>query len=212
MNGILGFTDLLSEPDLGNEKQQEYIEIIQKNGERMLNIINDIVSISKIESGIMNIHLTETNISNQLQFVYDSLKLDANNKKLNLSFSCALSEKQSIIKTDTEKFFGILSNLVKNAIKYTKTGSIEFGYINKGEEFEFFVKDTGIGIAKEMQEAIFQRFIQADIGDKMARKGAGLGLSIAKAYVELLGGKIWVESQVSVGSTFYFTLPYKRAE
>ena len=212
MNGILGFTDLLSEPDLGNEKQQEYIEIIQKNGERMLNIINDIVSISKIESGIMNIHLTETNISNQLQFVYDSLKLDANNKKLNLSFSCALSEKQSIIKTDTEKFFGILSNLVKNAIKYTKTGSIEFGYINKGEEFEFFVKDTGIGIAKEMQEAIFQRFIQADIGDKMARKGAGLGLSIAKAYVELLGGKIWVKSEVNVGSTFYFTLPYKRAE
>ena len=208
MNGILGFAGLLKEDNLSGEQQQEYIQIIEKSGARMLNIINDIVSISKIESGIIEIFISETNINNQLQFVNDSLKLDADNKKLNLFFNCELPEKEAIIKTDSEKFYSILSNLVKNAIKYTDKGTIEFGYANKGEEFEFYVKDTGIGIPKDRQEAIFERFIQADIVDKMARQGAGLGLAISKAYAEILGGKIWVESEKGKGSTFYFTIPY----
>ncbi|MDA3912554.1 MAG: PAS domain S-box protein [Bacteroidales bacterium] len=207
MNGILGFAGLLKEPGLSGEQQQKYIQIIEKSGARMLNIINDIVSISKIESGIVDINLSETNINNQLQFVYDSLILDADNKNLNLSFNCALPEKEAMIKTDSEKFYGIISNLVKNAIKYTDSGTIEFGYVYKGEEFEFYVKDTGIGIPKERQEAIFERFIQADIIDKMARQGAGLGLAISRAYMEMLGGKIWVESEEAMGSTFFFTLP-----
>ena len=104
--------------------------------------------------------------------------------------------------------YAILTNLVKNAIKYTENGTIEFGCFKKGDFLEFYVKDTGIGIPKDRQEAIFERFIQADIADKMARQGAGLGLSISKAYVEMLGGKIWVESEEGIGSTFYFTLPY----
>lgn len=126
------------------------------------------------------------------------------------SFSekCTLPEKEAIIKTDSEKFYGILSNLVKNAIKYTETGTVEFGYFNRAEEFEFYVKDTGIGIPKERQEAIFERFIQADIADKMAKQGAGLGLAISKAYVEMLGGRIWLVSEEAKGSTFYFTLPH----
>lgn len=207
MNGLLGFAGLLKEPELSGEKQQEYIQIIEKSAARMLNIINDIVSISKIESGIMDIRFTETNINNQLQFVYDSLKLDANTKKLTLSFTCELIEKEAIIMTDSEKLYGILTNLVNNSIKYTDKGTIEFGYINKGEELEFYVKDTGIGISKERQEVIFERFIQADTGDIMARQGAGLGLAISKTYVKLLGGKIWVESEEFKGSTFFFTLP-----
>ena len=207
MNGILGFAGLLKEPELSGEQQKKYIQIIEKSGARMLNIINDIVSISKIESGTIDINLTETNINNQLQFVYDSLKLDADNKNLKLSFNCALSEREAVINTDSEKFYGILSNLVKNAIKYTDKGTIEFGYINRGEEIEFQIKDTGIGISKEKTEVIFERFIQADIVDKMARQGAGLGLAISRAYVEMLGGKIWVESEESTGSTFFFTLP-----
>lgn len=173
----------------------------------MLNIIDDIVSISKIESGTLGINLTETNINNQLQFIYDSLKLDAGNKKLKLSFVSPLPEKESIIKTDNEKLYGILSNLVKNAIKYTDKGTIEFGCAKKGNEFEFFVKDSGIGIPKGRLDAIFERFIQADITDKMARQGAGLGLAISRAYVEMLGGRIWVESEEAKGSTFFFTLP-----
>ncbi len=207
MNGILGFARLLKEPELTGEQQQEYIRVIEKSGARMLNMIHDIVSISKIESGITDVHPSETNINHQLQFVYDSLKLDAQSKNLNLLFNCELADKDSFIITDIEKLYGILTNLVKNAIKYTDTGAIEFGYTVKGEIIEFYIIDTGIGIAKERLDAIFERFIQADITDKMARQGAGLGLSIAKAYVTMLGGKIWVESKENVGSKFYFTIP-----
>jgi len=208
MNGILGFANLLKNPKLTGAEKQKYIQIIEKSGARMLNIISDIVSISKIESGVTDIYLSEMSINSQLQFVYDSLRLDADIKKIKLSYKCTLPEKEAIIKTDSEKFYGILSNLVKNAIKYTDTGTVEFGYSNRGEEFEFYVKDTGIGIPKERQEAIFERFIQADIADKMAKQGAGLGLAISKAYVEMLGGRIWLVSEEAKGSTFYFTLPH----
>ena len=115
--------------------------------------------------------------------------------------------KEAIIKTDSEKIIAILTNLVKNAIKYSEKGSIEFGYNIKGNCFEFFVKDTGIGIAKDRQAAIFDRFVQADIADKQALQGADLGLAITKAYVEVLGGKLWVESEKGQGSIFYFTIP-----
>jgi signal transduction histidine kinase len=103
--------------------------------------------------------------------------------------------------------FAILTNLVKNAVKYTESGFIELGYEKKGDYLRFYVKDSGIGIPQNRHEAIFERFIQADIEDKMARQGAGLGLSISKAYVEMLGGKIWVESVEGKGSDFWFTLP-----
>jgi len=211
MNGILGFAEVLKEPGLSNEQQQEYISIIEKSGERMLNIINDIVTISKIESGVKDIHLSETNVNNQMEFVYNTMKLDAERKNLTLYFTNALPDIESVIKTDNEKFYSILTNLIKNAIKYTNIGSIEFGCHLKtdsvSEELEFFIKDTGIGIPKDRQEAIFERFIQADISKKRAYQGAGLGLAISKGYVEMLGGRIWVESEDGKGSTFYFTLP-----
>ncbi len=207
MNGILGFAGLLKKPELSGKQHNKYIQIIEKSGVRMLNIINDIISISKIESGITDIRLSEININNQLQFVYDSFKLDANHKKLKLSFTCELPENRAIITTDAEKFYRILSNLAKNAIKYTDEGTIEFGYTVKGEKMEFYVKDTGIGIPKEKAKVIFDRFVQANITDKTAQQGVGLGLAISKAYVEMLGGEIWVVSEESKGSTFFFTLP-----
>ncbi|PKP22064.1 MAG: hypothetical protein CVU04_00050 [Bacteroidetes bacterium HGW-Bacteroidetes-20] len=208
MNGILGFAELLQEPDLSESEQKEYLQIITKSGERMLNIINDIVSISKIESGTIETNITESNINEHLQYVFDSLKLIAEQKNLHLSFETPLLDHEALFKTDTEKFISILSNLVKNAIKYTDSGTIFFSYYkNENHGFTFFVRDTGIGIAVDKFKAIFDRFIQADIEDKMARQGAGLGLSISKAYVEMLGGKIWVESEEGIGSTFYFTLP-----
>lgn len=212
MNGILGFSELLKEPGLTGEKKQSYIKIIAKSGMRMLNIINDIVDLSKIESGLMKIDIKESNINEQIEYIYTFFKPEVEAKGMKLSFKNPLPAKESIIKTDREKVYAILTNLVKNAIKYTHKGSIEFGYNLKMErelvELEFYVKDTGIGIPKDRQEAIFERFIQAEIVDVMARQGAGLGLSIAKSYVEILGGKIWVESEEGAGSTFYFTLPY----
>ncbi|MEI6574577.1 MAG: PAS domain S-box protein [Bacteroidota bacterium] len=208
MNGILGFSDLLSEPGLTSEDQKEYITLIQQSSNRMLNILHEIVDISRIESGLVSIHFLETNINENIENVFNFLKPEADKKSLTLSFKNGLQDKNASVVTDTDKVYLILTNLVKNAIKYTDTGFIEFGYRKKELALEFFIKDTGIGIKKERQEAIFERFVQADIEDLQARQGAGLGLSIAKAYVEMLGGKIWVNSEVGVGSTFYFTLPY----
>jgi hypothetical protein len=127
---------------------------------------------------------------------------------MKLSFKNSLPFSKAIIQTDREKLFAVFTNLVKNAIKYSEQGSIEIGYNSKGEYLEFYVKDLGIGIDTNRQEAIFERFIQADISDKHAYQGAGLGLSISKAYVIMLGGKMWVESEKGLGSTFYFTIPY----
>ena len=208
MNGILGFAGLLKESNLTGWEQQAYIKIIEKSGARMLNIINDIVDISKIESGMMELDIRESDISEQLEYIYTFFKPEVEGKGLLFSYKNSLPEKENIIKSDREKIYAILTNLVKNAIKYTNKGSIEFGCEKKGKTLEFFVKDTGIGIAKDRQEAIFERFIQADISDKPAYDGAGLGLSISKAYVEMLGGKIWLESQKGAGSIFSFTLPY----
>ncbi len=217
MNGIIGFTELLKDTALSNEEQQMYVNIIQKSGERMLNVINEIIDISKIEAGQVDLHIEKVNINEKIEYVYNLLKREAEAKNVGLSFYNSLSTSDSIIYTDETKFYSVILNLVKNAIKYTNQGNIEFGYYLKPAEFPlvgrkteltFFVRDTGIGIPGDRQEAIFERFIQADIADVAARQGAGLGLSIARAYVELLGGKIWVDSELGLGSTFFFTHPY----
>ena len=212
MNSILGFAEILKESNLSGDQHQEYLQIIEKSGERMLNVINDIINISKIESGQMTCSVSETNINEQLEFVYSFFEPEAKQKGISFSCKTNLIFEDAIIKTDREKLYAILINLVKNAIKYTDTGSIEFGCVltdsaDHRAELEFYVKDTGVGIVKDRQEAIFERFIQADIADKKARQGAGLGLSISKAYVEMLGGKIRVESEIGKGSTFRFSIP-----
>jgi PAS domain S-box-containing protein len=213
MNGILGFADLLREADLTGEEQQEFITIIETSGTRMLNIINDIISISKIESGLMEVNIQESNINQQIEFIYTFFKPQVEAKGMQFLIKKTLSEKEAFINTDTEKVYSILTNLVKNAIKYTVEGSIELGYrLKKGvasSELEFYIKDTGIGIHKDRHKAIFERFIQADIADKRAYQGAGLGLSISRAYAEMLDGRIWMESEEGKGSIFYLTLPYQ---
>ncbi|MFT5165318.1 MAG: signal transduction histidine kinase/CheY-like chemotaxis protein [Saprospiraceae bacterium] len=212
MNGVLGFASILKEADLSGEEQKSYLELMEKSGTRMLNIINDIVDISKIEAGLMEVQLNESNINEQIDYIYTFFKPEMDKKKIQFFSKKSLSAKEAIINTDREKVYAILTNLVKNAIKYTTKGSIEFGYNLKTEHqiniLEFFVKDTGIGIPKDRQKDIFERFIQSDITDRMALQGAGLGLSISKAFVALLGGDIWVNSEKGKGSTFYFTIPY----
>lgn len=208
MNGILGFSELLKEPDLTLIDREKYIEIIERSGIRMLNIINDIIDISKIESGLMEISISEININEQLQFIYNFFKPEAVRKGIELSYSLPSVPEEIIIHSDREKIYAILINLVKNAIKFTDKGYIKFG-VSTGESFlEFFVEDTGIGIPEERKVAIFERFIQADIEDKAAYQGAGLGLSITKAYVEMLGGKIDLETEEGKGSKFIFKIPY----
>ncbi|MFO7673524.1 MAG: ATP-binding protein [Lutibacter sp.] len=219
MNSILGFSDLLKESKLTSEKQQQYISVIELSGKRMLNIINDILVISKIESGIVDIHHSEFNINEQIESIYDSFKEEIAQKGINFSYLNTLPNSNAIIKSDSEKIYAVLVNLVKNAIKFTNHGTIEFGYNFKKDsepaKLEFFVKDTGEGIRKEQKELIFERFRQGSEALNRNYEGAGLGLAISKAFVEMLGGKIWVESDEENtasgknGSTiFYFTIPY----
>ena len=217
MNGILGFTELLKNPNLSGEQQHEYIDVIEKSGTRMLNILNDIVSISKVESGQMEISITPTNLNELTENIYAFFRPEIEGKGIRFLFRNFLTVKEATVKTDREKVFAILTNLLKNAIKFTNTGSIEFGYEINGRFLEFFVKDTGIGVSKDQKEIIFKRFRQGSESLTRNYEGAGLGLSISKAYVEMLGGKIWVESdhyqmkkdgfRVN-GSTFHFTIPY----
>ena len=212
MNGILGFTSLLKQAKGSIEEQREYINIIEKSGFRLLNIINDIIDISKIESGQMKLKIAPTNIDEQLKYLYDFFKPEAERKGLAFLLKKGLCAESSIINTDGEKIYAILTNLIKNAIKFTDKGVIEVEYFCKDNNFEFLVRDTGIGIPKNRQQAVFERFVQADISDKRAYQGAGLGLSITKAFVEMLGGKIWVESEEHVGSVFHFTIPAVQQE
>jgi PAS domain S-box-containing protein len=208
MNGILGFTELLKEPNLSSDDQQDFIQTIQISGARMLNTINSIVDISKIESGLMKVDIKETNINEKIEFTYKFFKPEVEIKGLQFLFKNSLPAKEAIIKTDNEKVYGMLTNLIRNAIKFTYEGSIEFGYEKKGEYLEFFVKDTGIGIPQNQHKIIFERFRQGSESNDRGYEGSGLGLSIAKSYVEMLGGEIWVESEEGKGSTFYFTIPY----
>ena len=212
MNGILGFTELMKEPNLTGEEQQKYIGIIEKSGARMLNIINDIISISKVESGQMEICISETNISEQIEYIYTFFKPEVERKGIKIFLKNSLPAKEATIKTDREKVYAILTNLVKNAIKFTSEGYIEIGYEKKGKYLEFFVKDTGTGIPQEQKELIFERFRQGSESLTRSYEGAGLGLSISKAYVDMLGGKIWVVSKLEKGSVFYFTVPYNSAQ
>jgi PAS domain S-box-containing protein len=207
MNGILGFSALLSKKDLNGEEQRNYIRMIEKSSARLFNLINEIIDISKIESGQMEVQNVATSIKEQLENAYELLKPDAEKKGLILAYQNGSSAKNEVITTDSEKLYSIITNLLKNAIKYTDHGSVEFGYAIKEEFLEFYVKDTGVGIPGNKLEAIFERFVQAEPVVLQARQGAGLGLSITKAFVEMLGGRLWVESEMGKGTVFYFTLP-----
>jgi PAS domain S-box-containing protein len=213
MNGILGFAELLKETNLSGADQQQYLTHIADSGIRMLNIIDNIVSISRITAKQPEILISKTNINEQIKSIYSQFKSKIAEREIVITFSNALSEKKSMIYTDRLKVNAIFTNLLNNAIKFTKEGHIDFGYVKRRDFLEFFVKDTGIGIEKDQHKIIFERFRQ--VSESLSRKyeGAGLGLSISKAYVEMLGGKIWVKSDTNIakgklGSRFYFTIPY----
>ena len=219
MNSILGFSDLLKESKLTSDKRTKYISVIEHSGKRMLNIIDDIVLISKIESGNIEIQNFKCNINEQIVSIYDSFKEEIAQKGIDFSYKNALLDNEAIINTDGEKLYAVLVNLIKNAIKFTHKGSVEFGYILKKDsapaELEFFVKDTGVGVSQEQKDLIFERFRQGSEALNRNYEGAGLGLTISKAFVEMLGGRIWVESEdenCALGENgttiFYFTTPY----
>jgi signal transduction histidine kinase/CheY-like chemotaxis protein len=209
MNGILGFTGLLSDPGLTGEDQKLFIDLIQKSGDRMLNTVDDIISISKIDAGQEIVYQLEFNLYDEIESLFYFFKLQAENKGLKFTLENEIPKSSSNFLCDKSKFASILSNLTKNAIKYTNEGGITIRCLKEENLLKCWVKDTGIGISQKRQEAIFDRFVQEDIEDTLAMEGSGLGLAISKSYVDMLEGEISVESEKGKGSVFYFTLPWK---
>jgi PAS domain S-box-containing protein len=211
MNAILGFSTLLNEPGVSEEDRHQFTEVIFQSGNQLLSIINDIVDLASIESGLMKISIKKININATLRSLNEQFSYKEKPQKITLSLQTPLPQKDAEIMTDSTKLVQVLSNLVNNSFKFTKKGRINFGYSVKGDFLEFFVKDTGIGIASEHQSKIFDRFYQIDSAVSRQYSGTGLGLSICKAYVELLGGKIWLDSKPGEGTAFYFTIPYRKS-
>ncbi len=208
MNAIVGFSAILNEPDLSQETQRSYIDIITQSSDQLLAIVNDIVEISNIEVGTLKSNLDEINLNAQLNILFKQFNLKAAEQEIEFRLETSLSFNAADIHTDSSKLTQILSNLLSNAFKFTEHGHIEFGYKLINENIEFFVSDTGIGISEHQYSKIFDRFYQVENSTSRQYEGTGLGLTISRAYVEFLGGKIWLTSQTQKGTTFYFTIPY----
>lgn len=212
LNAISGFTDLLSDPNLSPQTQSEYIKIIQNSSSRLTSIISDIITISALETNQEELRYSNVCINSIIGELNAVFEQQASQKGPILYSKRVLNEEQANVLTDRTKVTQILSNLISNSIKFTNEGFVEFGCVLKGNSLEFFVKDSGIGIEPEFHEKIFERFRQADRSINRLYGGTGLGLAISKAFVDLLGGKIWLNSEPNKGSVFYFTIPYKRAK
>ncbi|MBN2682279.1 MAG: PAS domain S-box protein [Bacteroidales bacterium] len=210
MNAIIGFADLLRKPDIPYEQRNQFVEIINTSGNQLLNIIEDIIDISKIEANQLEIEKFEFSINDllrKLKLKFDLLK-KSNNKDVKIILHTDLEDEESKIVSDELRVEQVLNNLLHNALKFTKEGSIEFGYKIKNKNLCFFVKDTGIGIPEDKLEYIFGRFSQVDDSDTRKHGGTGLGLSISKGIVELLNGKIFVSSMLGKGSEFVVEIPF----
>lgn len=210
MNTIIGFSDLLSDPLLPQDKRQKFINLIQTSGEHLLRIIDDIIDVSKIESNQLRIESIPCNVNQLLNDIRDShsmLKILKNQGDVLFRIQVPHDSKNISVYCDPTRFRQIIYNLVSNAFKYTKNGFVEIGYnvITESNMVHFYVKDTGIGISSEMFQFVFDRFRQ--IENENLQEGTGLGLSITKALVNLLGGEIWLDSEINIGTTFHFTIP-----
>ena len=211
LNAIVGFSTLLGEPDSDDAKKDSFIDIITKSSDHLMAILSDIMEISNIEAGIIKLKMTEININIFLKDLYIQYKTKALEKGIDLKITTELPESKSNIRVDNTKLFQVLSNLLNNAFKFTDSGEIEFGCVLENDFLKFHVKDTGIGIPGGVHDKIFDRFYQVNYSSSRPYEGTGLGLSICKAFIELSGGRIWLESDPDRGTTFYFTLPFIQA-
>jgi len=207
MNGLLGFAELLRRHNLSDEKRRLYIDIINSNGSQLLAIINDIIDISKIEAGQVVADIKAANITNLFLEIQNQFSTLA--KSRSLEFVAHYPDTGDIIaKTDIIKLRQILFNLLNNALKFTHEGRVEAGFSVIDGYLLFYVMDTGIGIPKDLHATVFERFRQVEDSISLQQGGTGLGLSISKSLVELLGGTIWLDSELGKGSTFFFTIPF----
>ena len=215
MNAILGFSDLvLSQSDLSVDETKYYVKTIYDSGQYLMKIIDNILDLSLLDSRQMKVLKKDINLRNvfsDLEIMYYPRMSD--NDKVELNFIFSVANRDVVIFTDEQRLKQVLINLINNSLKFTKEGEINVGFNIINGEIQFFVKDTGTGIKKEKLTRVFDRFVKADsYDDMMNSEGTGLGLAISKGIVEVLGGRIWVESVEGVGSTFYFTLPFNQKQ
>ncbi len=211
LNSIIGFSDLLLDEDSSNDERQMYSEMISTAGKSLLQLIEDIIDISKIEAGQLRINKTDFEVNRVLEellMAFEQEKIKRGKSQLKLILTRTLEEMPLMLYSDELRFRQIFINLLTNAIKFTDEGSIEFGYrAVSPQKIQFFVKDTGSGIEAKDISLIFERFGQSNQDYVKNKEGKGLGLAITNSLVRLLGGKIWVDSELGMGSTFYFTIP-----
>lgn len=212
MNGIIGFADLLGTSDLDDERRLYYVKIIQNSCQQLLRIIDDIIEISVLETKLVEPMYELVNINVMLDDTFAVYNIKAEANKINFYLEKELRDDLAFIKTDKIKLQKALNNIVENALKFTYNGFVEIGYKVKNDKLELFVKDTGIGISEENRDIIFERFSQEEKEISRKAGGLGLGLSIAKENIELIGGKIELDSTKDKGSSFYIILPYDLIE
>jgi signal transduction histidine kinase len=207
LNAVIGFSEVLTDRMFGelNEKQEEYLKDIHASGTHLLSLINDILDLSKVEAGRMELELTDFHLPTALDSALMLVRERAGRRSISLQMS--VDERLGQIRADERKIRQVVLNLLSNAIKFTPEGGrIEVAAVSKDESVEVSVSDTGVGIAPEDQQAVFEEFRQVGTAEKKA-EGTGLGLTLCRKFIELHGGRIWVKSQVAVGSTFTFTIP-----
>lgn len=214
MNAIIGFSKMIGSPEFDDEEKNKFVEIIITNGKLLLTLINDMISLSKIESNTLVVKQAPCRVNDMMVGLYKEFGYDLEDKKdIRLKLSCENSNPKFTVTTDPVLLQAVLQKLIDNGIKFTEDGEVEFGYkVHKSNQLTFFVKDTGIGIAESDMERIFERFHQLDNRTIRAYEGTGLGLSIAQHYVRLIGGDLQVNSKLGKGSTFSFTIPYTKEE
>lgn len=212
LNAIMGFSGLLVENELEPDKRKDFLSIILRSSNQLLNIVNDILTISSIETRHIKLRETKSDLNGLIDNLFATYKEEADSKNLKLKCHKGFSDNRAEVYTDVLKLQQIISNLISNALKFTRNGSITFGYDLKPEEEKsllFFVRDTGVGIEKDRQQMIFEKFRKIDDKSGTLNGGMGLGLSIAKAFADIMGGRISVESVLGEGSVFYLEIPYK---
>jgi signal transduction histidine kinase len=210
LNAIVGFSTLLGEYLESSEKCREYLDIISSSSDHLLEIIDNIMEISKLEAKSVAVGSKRVDLDLVLWKIYELLRHTAAEKGLELKYVVMTDSGNPEVWTDGYKIIQVLRNLVGNALKFTCKGKVEYGYRRKGGTIEFFVSDTGIGIPAEQHDKVFSKFYQDDMTEKRSYGGTGLGLAISKAYIELLGGDIWFTSIVGKGSVFRFTIPEEK--
>ena len=208
MNAIVGFSEFLLHPELSKDEIDRFVHIIHASSKQLLTIISDIIDISKIQAGQLSVESKTVDINILMDELFDKYEKIVDLKKLRLIYSPEQPNNLIQLKTDGKRLKQIICNLLNNAIKFTKVGEIQFGYKLKDKFIEFFVIDSGIGIAPENQSLIFTHFRQIAPTKNQLNEGNGLGLSISKALVEKLGGTIDVHSELGIGSSFVFVLPF----